>query len=173
MASAAPSVNNSLVLVGIVGRPSDYDEETATVICERIAAGEVLTEICADDDMPNARTVSRWLMRHDDFARLYAHAREAQMHVEADQIRSLSDSVQADSDCVAKARLQVDARKWRAERLNRRVYGNSTKHEIDVAVHPANGPEQLPPGLDWLARQLPASDAAARSEPDDSGVGEK
>ena len=193
MASAAPRVNNSLVLVDPPkskgGRPpgDTFDVETGKEICARLAAGETLTGICLDEDMPSVRTVSNWMMRHEAFFADVARAREQQVHLEAEQIREIADNAYEDyyidykdgkpfvvvnGDSVKRAALRIEARKWRAAALNRRAYGNSTRHEIDVPRHPANGPEQLPPGLAWLAGQLPGGEADARPEPDDSGVGE-
>lgn len=189
MASAPPSENKNIVCVGPIPRKSTYTDEIADEICERIAAGETLTGICLCDDMPPIRTVSGWLMRDiNGFQAKYARAREAQAHVEAEQIREIADNafedyyidykdgkpfVVVDNEGVKRAQLRIDARKWRAERLNRRVYGNSVKHEHQHAVHPANGPEQLPSGLAWLAGQLPDGNADTRSEPDAGGLGEE
>lgn len=194
----ASAPNKSLVLVGPVkrGRPpgDTYDIETGKQICERLAAGETLTGICADSDMPSVRTVSNWMMRQPDFFADVARAREQQMHLEAEQIREIADNAYEDyyidwkvdsatgdrtpfvvvnSESVKRAALRIDARKWRAAALNRRFYGNSVKHEHDIAVYPAHGQEGLPPGLGWLAGQLPGPTAGAGSEPDDSGVGEE
>ena len=35
-----------------MGRPTDYRQETADAICERLANGESLRAICRDDAMP-------------------------------------------------------------------------------------------------------------------------
>lgn len=47
-----------------LGRPSSYCTELADEICERLACGESLRTICADDGMPHRTTVIRWLSRH-------------------------------------------------------------------------------------------------------------
>lgn len=193
--ASAPTENRDLVAVGPVrrGRYSEYTEEMGDRICSRIAGGETLTAICLDEDMPPIRTVSGWLMRHDTFQAKYALAREQQMHVEAEQIREIADNAYEDyyidykegengvqvpyvvvnNESVRRAQLRIDARKWRAERLNRRVYGNSVQHQHEVAVHPAAGAEQVPAGIGWLAQFLPGGDAEAGPEPDTGGVGEE
>lgn len=189
---ASAPTGTELVCLGPVkrGRPSIYSDELATEICERLAAGETLTGICSDEDMPSVRTVSGWMMRKPDFFADVARAREQQMHLEAEQIREIADNayedyyidwkvdqqtgdrtpfVVVDNESVKRAALRIDARKWRAAALNRRVYGNSTKHEIELPAATANGAEQLPAGLAWLAGQLPAPETGP--EPDDSEVG--
>jgi hypothetical protein len=133
------------------------------------------------------------MMNRPDFFADIARAREAQMHLEAEQIRDISDNAYEDyyidykedaegnrvpyvvvnNESVKRAALRMDARKWRAERLNRRFYGNSVKHEHQHEVYPAHGAGGLPPGLDWIAGQLPGPQAGAGPEPGDSGVGEE
>jgi len=181
MASAAPKDeprdNRSLVYVGPSRRgESSYTDEIADEICRRIAAGETLTAICLDEDMPPIRTVTGWLMRRADFGAKYAQAREVQAHVEAEQIREIADNAYEDyyidykegpngervpyvvvnNESVKRAQLRIEARKWRAGVLNRRVYGNSVHHEHDFSggIGGATA-EQLPPGIGFLARFLP------------------
>ena len=55
-----------------------YSEELADEICARIAEGESMRGICADNHMPNWRTVWRWLDANDDFASRCARARTMQ-----------------------------------------------------------------------------------------------
>ena len=58
------------------GRPSKYAPEMAAEICERIAEGESLREICAGQDTPGKTTVLSWLKKHEEFRVQYARARE-------------------------------------------------------------------------------------------------
>lgn len=53
------------------GRPSKYDAAIAEEICDRIADGEKLHEICADPHMPSSRTVYRWREDDKEFDREY------------------------------------------------------------------------------------------------------
>jgi hypothetical protein len=75
------------------GRPSDYCAEIAMTICDRLADGESLRAICADDGMPNKATVFRWIGRHKDFRDQYAWAREAQADDILDEIRENDGAV--------------------------------------------------------------------------------
>lgn len=47
------------------GRPSQFTDQLFQSICERIADGEPLRQICRDDGMPNYRTFYDWLDRDD------------------------------------------------------------------------------------------------------------
>ena len=113
-----------------VGRPTTYSQETADKICELIARGMSLRAICASADMPAGGTVYRWLAEHQDFQEQYARAREEQADGFADEIIDIADSVAPETGEVAKAKLQIDARKWKAAKLAPKKYGD--KSEIDV-----------------------------------------
>lgn len=58
------------------GRPSTYAQEVADAICDRIANGEPLREICRDEEMPAWRTVYNWQEANPDFKARIAHSRE-------------------------------------------------------------------------------------------------
>lgn len=120
-----------------IGRPTLYCQETADIICERLAEGESLRAICREDAMPAKATVFRWLTLHAEFADQYARARQEQAETLADEIVSISDEeftttkqfgdetqVVYDSTAVARNRLRVDARKWVASKLKPKTYGD-------------------------------------------------
>lgn len=113
-----------------VGRPSKFSQELAEKICEQIAHGKSLRAVCAEDDMPSATTVFKWLNENQDFSEQYARARDRQADHYFEEIVEIADSVEADSADVAKARLQVDARKWTLSKLAPKKYGEKT--ELDV-----------------------------------------
>lgn len=121
-----------------VGRPTDYCDELANKICERLSDGESLRAICSDDDMPNKATVFKWLYLHPEFNDQYARAREEQAEALADEITSIADEVGTrslvnedgeevlvafDATAVARNRLRIDARKWVASKLKPKKYG--------------------------------------------------
>ena len=166
----APAVNTSLVILPPPpprGRPSLYTDELAAEICERIAAGETLTSICEEEDMPADRTVAYWLQRRPEFFADYERARETQSYLEDDQARDIADNL---TILPEHKRVMIETRKWRAERLNRRIYGAKIAHEHALTPDPAHDPERLPAGLNWLAGAI----EGGRDEPEqrDSGVGE-
>ena len=119
------------------GRPKVTQEKLEKVI-ERMCEGESLVQICKDRDMPSRGTVLNYAYlkgnnADDDFAKRFAQAyREAaEIRSEswAEDILNISDSVDADKDQIAKARLRVDARKWLLSKINAR-YGDRQAHEI-------------------------------------------
>jgi len=119
----------------MTGRPSTFTQEIADEICRRLANGESLRSICADQQggwMPSETTVYRWLQEDDGFRDNYTGAREAQADHYFDQIVEIADSPTASIDPetgatvlndVQRDRLRVDARKWVAARLAPKKYG--------------------------------------------------
>lgn len=55
---------------------SAYTPESAAVICDRLACGETLSEICRDPTMPGRKTVYDWLDAQPAFAEAYKLARD-------------------------------------------------------------------------------------------------
>lgn len=110
-----------------------WTEDAEQEILSRIMSGETVTEICGagrDDFLPGERTFYKRLANDPVFAQEYARAREAQGHREADEIRKIADA--ATPENVHVARLQIDARKWRASKMAPKVYGD--KLELDGRV---------------------------------------
>ena len=112
----------------MTGRPSTYSQEVVGAICERIALGESLRAICRDDAMPAMSTVFKWLTEQPTFSEQYARAREEQAESMADEIVSIADN----AEDAAKARLQIDARKWVASKLKPKKYGDKTTAELTI-----------------------------------------
>jgi hypothetical protein len=124
------------------GRPSIYSPELATDICDRIASGLSLREICRADDMPEAKTVYRWLAdgQHPEFRQQYARAREIQSELMAEEILEIADDARndwmerqsksgesftvVDHDHVSRSKLRVDARKWMLSKVLPKKYGD-------------------------------------------------
>ena len=75
-----------------LGRPSIYTLEIADEVCRRLADGESLLAICADDEMPAESTVRHWAMedRQGFFAK-YSRARAIQAHGLFDETLEIAD----------------------------------------------------------------------------------
>lgn len=129
----------------MAGRPSKFTWERAEKIFKRIAAGEPLTKICRDNDVPKLTTVYDWLWgkgipaeHADEFAKRYDRAREKQLEAWSDQIIEISDDgtndcfkdlkykngqPRMDHDHITRSRLRVDSRKWLLSKLNAKKFG--------------------------------------------------
>lgn len=129
----------------------EYDPETGDKICDMLAQGYSLKSICEDDDMPGMTTVFKWLRTHEEFAKLYAQAREAQADTLADEIQDIVDDGRNDwvertdertgrtrivlnEEAIARSRLRMDARKWIASKLKPKKYGDKVDVEHSGSV---------------------------------------
>ena len=147
------------------GRPSEYTEAIADIICGRLALGESLRAICADADVPHIATVMRWIDKNAEFRERYARARELQAEYLIDEIIEIADTPKVgiktvskvtgiettEADMIEHRRLQVDARKWAAAKLYPKKYGEKT--ETTLKGDP-NSPVQT------VSRNMTAKEAA-------------
>lgn len=131
------------------GRPTDFSEELAANICERLADGESLKAMCAEEDMPARSTVFRWLSmpEHKSFLDMYTRAREEQAEALFDEILAISDDGtndwmekkdseggiigwQENGEALKRSHMRIEARKWAAAKLMPRKY--SEKFQADL-----------------------------------------
>ena len=117
-----------------VGRPSKFTQTLADDICERIANGESLRSVCRDKSMPDKTTVLRWVDDNKDFCDQYARACARREDSFFDDLIEIADSVTADAAEVAKARVQIDARKWVLSRMNPKKYGDRVQQEVSGSI---------------------------------------
>lgn len=111
-----------------MGRPSAYTEDLADMICDRIAEGESLRAICDDRDLPNWRTVFRWLENDASFASKYARAREFQAEVMDAKILAVAEK--CTNETALADRVKIGAFQWRASKLAPKRYGDKVTAEI-------------------------------------------
>lgn len=111
-----------------VGRPTDYSEELATLICERLVKGESLNKICQDDDIPEIGTIFRWLSEKQDFNDKYVRAKQEQSDTFQEKIHEVADEVLKGKYDPNAARVAIDAYKWTASKLKPKKYGD----KVDV-----------------------------------------
>jgi len=129
-----------------VGRPSDYSDEIAEIICNRIAEGESLVKICKDESMPGRSTALRWLSIHPKFRDRYALAREAQADYLLEQLLDIADDTEDDTyedkdgrvrtnhEVVNRSRLRIDTRKWIIAKLAPKKYGDVKDTEAQQTI---------------------------------------
>lgn len=95
-------------------------------MCELLSQGVSVNALCKMKDMPEKSTFYAWLMRYPDFLEAYDIAKEKQMDFYANEILEITDDCPADSDAVAKAKLQVNTRQWLMGKLKAKKYGERT-----------------------------------------------
>lgn len=134
----------------MTGRPTDYSEEIADLICHELMLGASLNAICQRPGMKDMSTVLRWLQIHEPFAAKYARAREIQAEVRADEIGEIADNPQMgetrtykgdgtvevkEGDMLEHRKLRIATRQWYAEKLRPKVYGNKLGVEHSGSIN--------------------------------------
>lgn len=114
-------------------------------ICEMIADGESLRDVCAREDMPNRTTFFRWLEGSEALSNQYARAKEEQADAIFDEILQIADDARndwmerngqdddgwrANGEHIQRSRLRIDARKWMAGKLRPKKYGEKVEAEV-------------------------------------------
>jgi hypothetical protein len=129
------------------GRPSEYNPDVGSAICERIASGESLKSVCRDEGMPAHTTVLRWALTNPDFRNQYATAREMQAEILADELLEIADDGRNDwmekqdqngamtgwrenGEAMRRSQLRIETRKWVAAKLLPKRWGDKTTTEI-------------------------------------------
>lgn len=115
----------------IVRRTSEETEAVARAIIERIRGGESLAELCRQQGLNFGNTWQR-LSKPDLFPE-YEQAALARAHMWFEQLMQVADDSTGDTTpdgkgnmaAVARARLQVDTRKWALSKLIPRQYGDT------------------------------------------------
>ncbi len=116
------------------GGETDYAPAIVEAVCDRILAGQTLRQIGQAEDMPSVATLVRWLSQHSDFAARYAHAKEVQADLLADDVLGVADDPTIEP---SEKRVRIDARKWTAAMMRPKKYG---KHPV---VDTANQVQRL------------------------------
>jgi len=126
----------------MTGRPTIYSEEVAAEVCNRLAAGESLRQICRDEHLPAEATIRLWAIGdRDGFSARYTQARELGFLSMADEIIEIADDgtndwvtretekgrkiVEIDHEHVSRSNLRVSTRRWLLERVMQTQFGAS------------------------------------------------
>lgn len=124
--------------------PISYKDAVREELCERLAEGKSLVEVCKAEDMPSVRSVQVWMNDDADFAAQITRAREAGYMIRADNAIVAAKT----ADDAAKGRLAFDAERWYLGKLSNafsddkarklELSGKLTQRVERVIVDPAN-----------------------------------
>lgn len=123
-----------------------YTQDMAASICELVADGLALKEVCIRGDMPSRSTVYKWFAQHSAFADMYARAREERADLIADEIVTIADT-EVDAN---KARVRIDARKWWAAKVNPKKYGERITAAVNTTSYVISAKPMSPE--EWEAK---------------------
>lgn len=119
-----------------MGRTSTFTQEIADEICERLSKGEPLAQICRDEHMPAARTISDWKEAHEEFGTEFGRARDDGFDAIALQALDIADETAKDAhkgkageaipnnEWIARSRLRVETRLKLLAKWDPRRYGD-------------------------------------------------
>jgi hypothetical protein len=120
-----------------------YSPELAEAVLKRIRAGELLSVICLEDDMPTRDAFYGWLGSRPELKERYLLARlcwadhwaERALAMSLDSSKDIfydSDgSAKIDHAAVQRCRLQIDTIKWMASKYAPKVYGDRPAVEAE------------------------------------------
>lgn len=141
----APAGSASAVVAKLVPMPSlrtrtgsppiKYTPEIALAVCERVADGETLTEICREDGLPSKATFNRWVIAYPEVGRAYAAARELSAYAIEEDALVLARHLAEHPGSAQRVRafdILLNQLRWSASRRNPRVF--SEKGTIQVTV---------------------------------------
>lgn len=118
------------------GRPSTFTQAIADEICERLADGEPLRQICRDERMPAWRTVYDWKAANEEFSTRIARARELGHDAIAQECLSIADyglndtylddegNRRTDTDVIQRSKLRIETRLKLLSKWDPKRYGD-------------------------------------------------
>lgn len=130
-----------------------YPESIKDTICESLADGQSLREICSRDGFPGKATVMRWLQADEAFRDQYARAKEIGVEALAEDILDIADDARndwmarkdpegqnigwiANGEAARRSQIRIDARKWLLAKLAPKKYGDKieTTHQAGDSI---------------------------------------
>lgn len=120
---------------GVFGNPRKLWEKNVVVedlICQRIADGGTLEEICSTPGFPTISILGRWMREDKEFKGRVAEARALRAEVLKEMVLAQADQAIADAseDQVVQAhKLKVESLKWVASVDSPERFGSKTKVE--------------------------------------------
>ncbi len=144
------------------GRPTKHTEALAREICQCMADGVSLREVCRAERMPAESTVRGWAIDNvEGFSAQYARGVELRAMRWAEEALEIADDgtndwvkrhteddgtkVVCDHEHIQRSRLRVDTRKWLLSKVLPKVYGDKLQHTGD-----GGGPIRVRPDLSKL-----------------------
>jgi hypothetical protein len=148
----APKTNKAPKNQAPVVKAERDKQKDVDLLCEVICISEKgLKRICEeiqleDPGFPSVYSFLRMFANNPEWAQQYAHAKETQADVLADQIIDICDdtsndyienedgSTRLNAENIQRSRLRVDARKWIASKLKPKKYGDKLEQTISGEV---------------------------------------
>jgi hypothetical protein len=117
--------------------PSVYRPELAIEICERVAEGETLRQICQSDGMPTATTFRRWVVAEEPLREAWHAARELKADTLFDEALDMARAVAEEPGTTQRLRgydLAMQQLRWSAGKLNPAKYSERSQLSFIVPI---------------------------------------
>lgn len=116
-----------------------YDPGVALKVCELVAEGLTLSEICKPGGgMPHRQTFHRWVVADVELQKAYMAARELSAHSMEEEALDIARELRKEGDLSsAKVRaydVAMNQLRWSASRRNPRVYSERGQLQITVPI---------------------------------------
>jgi hypothetical protein len=115
---------------------STFTQALFDKICDQLADGKSLREICEKKGMPNRKTFHNWCKNTPELKVQYDEAYEEGDRAIFDDIVYIADTVPDPK----RAKVMMEAREWCLARRNNKMYGNRITEEL---TGPNGGPLQI------------------------------
>jgi hypothetical protein len=149
-----------------------WTQELEDLILAELMRGRTLTDICRDPDMPNIQSVHNWRTQdRGGFAARYKQAREIGCETIADEMMDIADDRSQDwivrihkdgttdaildPERIARARMRLDARRWRLSKVQPRTYGDRPDPTANTKPDSTDAWTELLKAVDGKSRGLP------------------
>lgn len=122
------------------GRPSKYTPELGRAICDQLAVGKSLRDICDTAGMPHRLTVLRWQTDNSEFRNQYVAARDHMVDALAEKVIRLAETATAKN--VNQRRFYGDTIKWYTGKVAPKKYGDKLDLNVTGKVTIGDAIEQ-------------------------------
>jgi hypothetical protein len=127
-----------------------FSESIAIELCERVSAGELLINICADEHLPTVRRVTQWLRENNDFALLYKDSINDRLTIFEEEVIKIADDASRDfrevvrngrtvrvldGDAIARAKLRVEVRLKHLKAYKPSLWGEQSTLNVKTDPH--------------------------------------
>ena len=92
----------------MTGTPPTYSRALAERVCDRIAEGETLAAICAEEAMPSLEELKGWLRENSEFARTLDLAIQARREHFLDEMQEVETKLLGGTIDVAEAEATIE-----------------------------------------------------------------
>jgi hypothetical protein len=145
-----------------MSRPAiPYSEHVALRICEQLADGKTLKQICRAKGSPARSTVYAWLAEHPEFNTMFQTARNEHIDNEFDRLDDLVNQKpptdaygRVDQGWVANQKVKVAALQWKLSKLRPREFSDR------MELTGAEGAPLMPPAEELSPERI--AEAARR-----------